>query len=172
MNHGGKRKGAGRPKGQGKYKEETKPIRLPVSMIKSVLKYIHNKSFKIPLFSSKIAAGLPTSVDDNIEDHLDLNEHLIKNPASTFFVRATGNSMINVGIHENDILVIDRSITPTHGKIVVAAIDGQLTVKKLHIKNNELLLIPENPTYLPIKISEDNEICIWGVVTNVIHPIK
>lgn len=172
MNHGGKRKGAGRPKGQGKYKEDTKPIRLPVSMIKSVLKYIHNKSFKIPLYGSKIAAGLPSPTDDHMEDHLDLNEYLIKNPASTFLVRATGNSMVNAGIHENDILVIDRSIPPTHGKIIVAAIDGQLTVKKLHVKKNELFLIPENPSYSPIRINEDNEICVWGVVTNVIHTIK
>ena len=172
MNHGGKRKGAGRPKGQGKYKEETKPIRLPVSMIKSVLKYIHNKTFKIPLYGAKIPAGLPTSADDHIEDHLDLNEYLIKNPASTFFVRATGDSMINAGIYENDILIIDRSITPSHGKIIVAAIDGQLTVKKLHVKNNEMLLMPENMNYSPIKINQDNEVLIWGVVTNVIHAIK
>ncbi|MBV8802406.1 MAG: translesion error-prone DNA polymerase V autoproteolytic subunit [Gammaproteobacteria bacterium] len=172
MNHGGKRKGAGRPKGQGKYKEATKPIRLPVSMLKSVLKYIQNKSFKIPLYGSKISAGFPTLADDHIEEHLDLNEHLIKNPASTFFVRATGNSMLNAGIHENDILIIDRSIIPTHGKIVIAAIDGQLTVKKLHIKNKELLLMPENPEYSPIKITEENDTHIWGVVTNIIHSPK
>lgn len=172
MQHGGKRKGAGRPKGQGKFGEETKPIRLPVSLIKSVLKFIENRKHPIPLYGSKVAAGSPSPADDHIEGHLDLNEHLIKHPASTFFVRATGNSMINAGIHENDILIVDRSIPPTHGKIVIAAIDGQLTVKRLHIKNNKLILLPENQAFDPIEINENNEVYIWGIVTNVIHSME
>ncbi|MDA8561515.1 translesion error-prone DNA polymerase V autoproteolytic subunit [Gammaproteobacteria bacterium] len=172
MNHGGKRKGAGRPQGQGKFKEPTQPIRLPISSIKPILKYIENEFFKIPLYSSKVSAGFPSPADDHIEAHLDLNEYLIKHPASTFFVRATGNSMVDAGINENDILIIDRSITPAHGKIVIAAVDGQLTVKKLYIKDNKNLLVPENKNYQPIEISEDNEVYIWGVVTNVIHNVS
>lgn len=171
MKHGGARKGAGRPKGQGKFGEPTKPIRLPVSLIKPVLKFIANKGYQIPLFGSKIAAGFPSPADDYIEGHLDLNEHLIKHPAATFFVRVTGNSMINAGIHENDILIIDRSITPAHGKIVVAAVDGQLTVKRLNKKNETLFLMPENQDFAPIEIKEGSEVYIWGVVTNVIHSV-
>jgi DNA polymerase V len=171
MSHGGIRKGAGRPKGLGPYGEATKPVRLPVSLIKSVLKFVVNKGFQLPLYSSKVAAGLPVPADDDIEQQLDLNEHLIKHPATTFLVRASGNSMIGAGIHENDILIVDRSMTPATGKIVVAAIDGQVTVKRLYQNNDALFLMPENPEFSSIEIKEGNEIYIWGVVTSVIHSV-
>jgi DNA polymerase V len=171
MNHGGARKGAGRPKGRGQFGESTKPVRLPVSLIKSVMKFVENKGYQLPLYGSKVAAGFPSPADDYIENQLDLNEHLIKHPAATFFVRASGQSMIGAGIHDNDILVVDRSITPSNGKIVVAAIDGQLTVKRLNQKNNKLFLMPENQQFEPIEVKEGSEIYIWGVVTNVIHAV-
>jgi DNA polymerase V len=171
MNHGGARKGAGRPKGRGQFGESTKPVRLPVSLIKSVMKFVENKGYQLPLYGSKVAAGFPSPADDYIENQLDLNEHLIKHPAATFFVRASGQSMIGAGIHDNDILVVDRSITPSNGKIVVAAIDGQLTVKRLNKKNNKLFLMPENQQFDPIEVKEGSEIYIWGVVTNVIHAV-
>lgn len=171
MKHGGARKGAGRPKGQGRYGEPTQPIRLPLSLIKPVLRFIDNKGYQLPLYGSKVPAGFPSPADDHIESHLDLNEHLIKHPAATFFARASGNSMVNAGIYENDILIVDRSLTPSHGKIVVAAIDGQLTVKRLHKKNGKLLLMPENPDYEPIEIQDGNEVYLWGVVTSVIHSL-
>lgn len=171
MNHGGARKGAGRPKGRGQFGESTKPIRLPVSLIQSVLKFVENKGYLLPLYGSKVPAGFPSPADDYIEGQLDLNEHLIKHPAATFFVRVSGNSMIDAGIHENDILVVDRSITPAHGKVVVAAIDGQLTVKRLNKKNNQLFLMPENKEFDPIEVKEGSEVYIWGVVTNVIHSV-
>lgn len=168
MGRGGARKGAGRPKGFGKYNEPTKAVRLPISMIELLHKI---NSFKIPLYLSKVAAGFPSPAEDYLAEKLDLNEHLIKHPTATFFVRATGNSMINAGIHENDILVVDRSLTPIHGKVVIAAVDGQLTVKRLHKKDQKYMLIPDNPDYLPIEISDDSEVYIWGVVTNVIHAV-
>lgn len=170
--HGGARKGAGRPKGQGKYGEETQPIRLPTSMLPSVMRFVEGKGYQLPLYGSKIPAGFPSPADDHMDGTLDLNEHLIKHPAATFFVRATGQSMLNAGIHENDILIVDRSIKPTHGKIVIAAIDGQLTVKRLHQeKNGKLLLMPDNPKYEPIEMNEGSEMIIWGVVTSVIHAV-
>lgn len=169
-NRGGVRKGAGRPKG-GKYNEPTEAIRLPISVIKYVKNYMA-QNFKLPLYSSKVAAGFPSPAEDYIADSLDLNEYLVKHPAATFLVRASGNSMINAGIYENDILIVDRSLPPAHGKIVIAAIDGQLTVKRLHKKpNGQFVLMPENPDYPPIEISEENETYIWGVVTNVIHSV-
>lgn len=168
MSRGGARKGAGRPKGFGKYNEPTKAVRLPISVIESLHK-LH--VFKIPLYLSKVAAGSPSSAEDDSAEKVDLNEHLIKHPAETFLVKATGNSMINAGIHENDILVVDRSLTPVHGKVVIAAVDGQLTVKRLHKKNEHYMLIPDNPDYLPINITDDSEVYIWGVVTNVIHAV-
>ncbi|OGT62511.1 MAG: DNA polymerase V [Gammaproteobacteria bacterium RIFCSPHIGHO2_12_FULL_45_12] len=172
MGHGGARKGAGRPKGGGQYGEPTQPVRLPHSMIPSVLDYLANKGYQLPLFSSKVPAGFPSPADDHIEQHLDLNQHLIKHPAATFFVRVTGHSMVDAGIHENDILIIDRSLPALHGKIVVAAVDGQLTVKRLHQSaQGKLLLMPANPTFQPIEINDENDIHIWGVVTNVIHAV-
>ena len=171
MARGGARKGAGRPKGQGQYGESTQPIRLPVSLIKSVMKFVKHKGYQLPLYSSKVQAGFPSPADDHIEGHLDLNEHLIKHPAATFFVRASGHSMIGAGIHENDILIIDRSMTPVSGKIVIAAVDGQLTVKRLHQKNGTLFLLPENKDFAPIEVKEGSEVYIWGVVTNVIHSV-
>lgn len=171
MSHGGKRIGAGRPKGSGLYQETTQPIRIPVSLRDAVLKFVANKGYRLPLYGSKVAAGLPSPADDYIEKQLDLNEHLIKHPAATFFVRASGKSMIDVGIHENDILIVDRSMVPTSGKIVIAALDGQLTVKRLLKKGNTLFLMPENKHFKPIELKENNEIYIWGVVTNVIHSL-
>jgi len=125
---------------------------------------------ELPLYHSKVAAGFPSPADDYISKKLDLNEYLIKHPAATFLVRATGDSMINAGIHHNDILIVDRSLKPTVGKIIIVAIDGQLTVKRLQKNaNGKFLLVPDNPAYKPIEISEGSETCIWGVVTQVIH---
>lgn len=171
MTRGGARKGAGRPKGQGKFKEGTKPIRIPESMINDVMGYIESKGYKIPLYSSKVQAGFPSPADDYIEQHLDLNNYLIKHPAATFFVRATGLSMINAGIYPDDILVVDRSLDPSNGKIVIAAIDGQLTVKRLRKTRTETFLDSENPTFKTIKIQEESDVVIWGVVTNVLHKV-
>lgn len=171
MTHGGKRKGAGRPKGKGQYGEPTKPIRLPESLIEPVLKFVKNKGYYLPLFSSKVAAGYPASADEHIETHIDLQDHLIKNISMTFLVRVSGQSMLDAGIFENDLLVVDRSRRPTHGKIVIAAIDGQLTVKRLHQKNNQLFLMPENKKFKSIKVTPENEMLIFGVVTHVIHAV-
>lgn len=123
------------------------------------------------LFNTKISAGFPSPAEDYSAEQLDLNAYLIKHPAATFLVRATGDSMINAGIHENDILIVDRSLTPIHGKIVIVVIDGQLTVKRLHKKNNTYILIAENPAYAPIEITDFQETYIWGVVTQVLHAV-
>ncbi|MBT4990073.1 MAG: translesion error-prone DNA polymerase V autoproteolytic subunit [Rickettsiales bacterium] len=171
MARGGTRLGAGRPKGQGKYKEPTKPIRIPETMIDQVMEFVEHKAYQLPFYSCTVQAGFPSPADDYMEDKLDLNKHLVKHPTATFFVRAAGNSMINAGIHSGDILVVDRSLEAKHGKIVIASIDGQLTVKRLHISKNETLLMPENDDFEPIKLGNDNDIVIWGVVTNVLHSV-
>ena len=106
-----------------------------------------------------------------MEGKLDLNTHLIKHPSATFFVKATGDSMIGAGIHEGDILVVDRSLEARNGKVVIAAIDGNLTVKRLKKSGNDMFLSPENNNYKPIKLTENNDVVIWGVVTNVIHKV-
>jgi DNA polymerase V len=125
----------------------------------------------LPLFEGKVAAGFPSPADDFVEKTLDLNELLVQKPAATFFARAQGVSMIGAGIHHNDILVVDRSIEPVPGKIVICALNGELTVKRLDRENGQWRLAAENPDYPDIAIFEDLEMVIWGVVTNVIHPL-
>lgn len=125
----------------------------------------------LPLFTGKVAAGFPSPADDYIEKTLDLNELLVKKPAATFFVRAEGESMLDAGIHPNDILVVDRSIEPVPGKIVICALNGALTVKRLLRRNGGWVLAAENPLYTDIALNEGLELVVWGVVTNVIHPL-
>ena len=171
MNHGGKRAGAGRRKGSGKYQDTTAVMRIPISMIDGVRTYIETKGHRLPLYSAKVAAGFPSPADDHIEQQLDLNAHLVKNPASTFFVRASGESMQDVGIFTDDILIVDRSLEPVDGKIVVVAIDGELTVKRLKKKNQSLYFMPENKAFKPIVVKALQDVHIWGVVTYVIHAL-
>jgi DNA polymerase V len=172
MSHGGARPGAGRPRGQGKYGEMTKSVRIPESRIKDVMKYIKGEnSLKIPFYSSSVRAGFPSPADDYIETMLDLNEYLIKHPAATFFVKASGDSMIHAGIHSGDILVVDRSLEATHGRIVIAAVNGELTVKRLFRQQGRVKLVAENPEFPPLDITDAHDMVIWGVVTNVIHAV-
>lgn len=169
MTHGGKRSGAGRPKGSGKYQDETQVMRIPMSMVDHVVTYLESKGFLLPLFSNTVSAGFPSPADDHIETTLNLNSHLIKNPASTFLVRVSGESMKDAGIFPGDILIVDRSIDPVDGKIVIAAIDGELTVKRLRIKTDAVYLMPENKAFKPIVVGELQDLNIWGVVCHVIR---
>ena len=169
MSHGGKRTGAGRPKGSNAWGESTKSIRVPLSKIPAVSAFLENGSSACPLYASRVRAGFPSPADDYIESYLDLNAHLIKHPASTFFLTASGDSMTGAGIQSGDMLIVDKSLTATHGKIVIAAIDGELTVKRLSCMANRVQLLPENTNYPPIDITDAHELVIWGVVTHVIH---
>jgi DNA polymerase V len=122
----------------------------------------------IPCFISNVSAGFPSPAADYIESNLDLNEHLIKHRAATFFVKASGNSMISAGIFDGDMLIVDRSLNARNNSVVIAIIDGEFTVKRLKIDKKHTWLAPENPDYPTIKIEEDNSCQIWGVVTYVI----
>lgn len=171
MPSGGKRAGAGRPKGSGKFSAPTKSIRVPEKEIEAIYKLIQNNFYRLPLFQSPVEAGFPSPAEDSIEEKLDLNDLLIKHPAATFFLRVSGSSMIGAGIHHNDLLIVDRSVAPSHGKIVIAAVNGELTVKRLHIEKNRVLLVAENPKYPAIEVKEGMDLHIWGVVTSVIHSV-
>ena len=126
---------------------------------------------ELPLFLESVSAGFPSPADDYLEGKLDLNEHLVKNPTATFFVRVTGDSMEGAGMYSGDILVVDRSLDPKDGNVIIAVIDGELTVKRLSNKKGEISLAPENPNYKPLKITEEMNFTVWGVVTNVIHSL-
>lgn len=186
---GGKREGSGRPKGSGKYNEPTKAIRVPEGSVAHI-KHFLEKEYKkqddaktqsnvvfigsaseqvseteLPLFTSKVAAGLPSFADENLDDSIDLNNYLIEKPTSTFMLKVQGMSMRDAGILPDDILIVDRSEKPRHNKIVIAALDGELTVKRLYKRGDIVKLLPENPDYPEIVIQRETELIIWGVVT-------
>jgi DNA polymerase V len=123
----------------------------------------------IPLSAERVAAGFPSPAEGYIEQALDLNEHLIHHPAATFFVRADGESMVGAGIFPEDLLVVDRSLNPVNGSVVIAVIDGDFTVKRLSLSKEEIRLFPENSKFESITITEENEFQVWGVVTFSIH---
>jgi len=126
---------------------------------------------KSPLFLSLVSAGFPSPADDYIEKNLDLNEHLVKHPAATFFVRVEGNSMVNAGIRSGDILIVDRSLEPSDKKIIIAVINGELTVKRIRMRNETLYLMPESEGFQAITVTGEMDFQIWGVVTYVIHSV-
>jgi len=127
--------------------------------------------YRQSLFEAVVSAGFPSPAADYKEDKLDLNRYLIKNPAATFFVRAIGDSMMGAGIHSGDLLVVDRSLEPRDKSVVIAVIDGELTVKRIRIGKKKITLEPENENYSVQQISEDAEFEVWGVVTSVIHAL-
>ena len=124
-----------------------------------------------PLYLSPVQAGFPSPAEDCMDQPLDLHEHLVRHKSATFFLRASGQSMINAGIFDGDLLVVDRAIDAEHNKVVIAALDGELTVKRLVRRNERVLLVPENPDYPELDIPEHEYVHIWGVVTYVIHKL-
>ena len=127
--------------------------------------------YRQSLFEAKVPAGFPSPAADYEEDKLDLNKYLIKHPAATFFVRVAGYSMMGAGIYSGDLLVVDRSLEPRDKSVVIAVIDGELTVKRIRIGNKKITLEPENENYSVQQITEDTDFQVWGVVTNVIHAL-
>jgi DNA polymerase V len=125
----------------------------------------------LPVFESRVQAGFPSPGDDSSEGTLDLNEYLIPHKAATFFVRVTGESMTGVGIFPGDMLIVDRSLDPTDGKIIIAVLNGEMTVKRLKSNKNSLFLCAENDRYADIKVTQEDDFSTWGVVTNVIHSL-
>ena len=195
MAQGGIRKGAGRKPNSGKFGEQTTVMRIPRSLTPKVRELLMNTekirldstlssireafdwqsldlpSMSLPLFSNKVSAGFPSPADDHMEMKLDLNQHLLQHPAATFFVRVSGDSMIGAGIYDGDVLVVDRSLTCKDSSIVIAVVDGELTVKRFYTRDNKVLLKAENPKYPDIIVTQEMDFRIWGVVTTVIHKV-
>ncbi|MCE2716871.1 MAG: LexA family protein [Pseudomonadota bacterium] len=195
MTRGGIRKGAGRKPNSGKFGEQTGLVRVPKSLIPHVKEALMNvekvrlgsalssikaafdwqsfdlPSVALPMFSNKVSAGFPSPADDHMDMKLDLNQHLVQHPAATFFVRVSGDSMIGAGIYDGDILVVDRSLICRDGGIVIAVVDGELTVKRFFTRGKEVLLKAENPKYPDIIVSHEMDFRIWGIVTTVIHKV-
>ena len=199
-NRGGKRENAGRPGGQGKYGEPTTTIRIPRSQRDNIRNFldayqckkenfsheadsvdeflipaIGDQPTRLPLFSTKVAAGLPSPADDHVEKRLDISEFLIDHADSTFFVTIKGESMIDLGLLPDDKVVVDRSKTPVIGDIVLAVVDREFTIKILDYGANKMpRLMPANSsgTYRPIYIRPDTQFEIFGVVTGSFRRFK
>ena len=127
------------------------------------------KRFRIPLLNDSVSAGFPSPADDYTEENIDLNQHLISNPFSTFFLRVKGDSMINAGIKDKDLIIVDKSLIAKPGNIIIAMIDGEFTIKRLSIKNDELYLKAENHNYPDFRFKNHIDVQIWGVVIYSIH---
>ena len=186
---GGQRVGAGRKCAA----EPTVTVRVPASRKDSIVKLVQQMkaapsacfpvwlryqllaeqptSQSIPLMSYSVRAGFPSPADDYIEKRIDLNEELIQHREATFFLRVRGHSMIDAGIDDGDELIVDRALTPEHHRIVVAAVDGELTVKRFYQRNGVVKLLAENPQYPDIEFKNGQEMMIWGVVTKIIKSV-
>jgi len=135
-------------------------------------KKTQTKQKKTPLFFSPVQAGFPSPAQDFVERQLDLNEYLIHHPAATFFVRVAGDSMQDANMNPGDILIVDRSLEPSNGTIILAILDGDFTVKRYTKTHGQIILTPENIKYKPIYIKEESSFEVWGVVTHIIHEAK
>lgn len=151
--------------------EATKPLRIPLTLVDAVTKFMQTRGYKLPIYSSHVPAGPPENADNHVEKVTDLNSLLLRNPKDTFLLRVIGDSMIDAGIYEKDMVTVDRKLEARNGQIVVASVDGQPTIKIFRKDRNGITLMPENKKYAPIKILPENDFHILGVVTNVIRKI-
>ena len=123
----------------------------------------------VPLYGDTVPAGFPSPADDYLDMDLNLHDYLVQHPAATFCVRAVGDSMVDAGIHSSDVMVVDRALKPKNNDIVLAVINGEFTVKRIKKNENELYLMPANENYRPVKITQEMNFQVWGVVTFIIH---
>lgn len=141
------------------------------SLIAEIIPFEKRTDLGLPTYLARVSAGFPSPADDYIDKKLDLNEYLIRHPAATFFVRVAGDSMIGAGIRSGDLLIVDRALEATDHKIVIAALNGELTVKRIQKKKGKFFLVPENSHFEPIEITPEMNFEVWGVVTYVIHSL-
>lgn len=137
-----------------------------------IKKIEESSNLELQVFDSRIQAGFPSPAQGSFADSVDLNHELINNPAATFCARVIGDSMIDSGINEGDMLIIDRSIEPSDGDIAVCFIDGDFTVKRILIKNDEISLVPANRKYPVIRVPKESNFVIWGVVSHIIKKLN
>ena len=188
-NWGGERPGAGRKPNS----EPTVTIRVPVSRKETIVALVQRMKATpraripswlsilplaeytppqtLPRMSHSVRAGFPSPADDYVEKRIDLNEELIQHREATFFLRVRGHSMVGAGIDDGDELIVDRAIKPVHGRIVVAAVDGELTVKRFYQRDGLVKLVAESPGHPDIEFKDGQEMVIWGVVTKIIKSV-
>ena len=141
-------------------------------MKQKIYKVDKKSSLSLEFYPNPVWAGFPSPAEDHMDVALDLNEHLIKHPSATFYVYAKGNSMVEDGIYDGDIMVVDRSLQPKTGDVGIIVLNGEFTVKRILIKHDKIYLMPANKNYKPILITSDMDCDIWGIVTHTIHSFK
>ena len=191
---GGRRPGAGRPKHSGSYREPTTPVRIPQSLlpvvqnllkqtaaqrqagasadcpsVQSIMQPLVRVPFTLPLYTSRVAAGSPATADDHVDETVDINTLLVKRPDSTYCVRVSGDSMIDAGIFAGDVLIVEKRSEARHGQIVIAAVNGEFTVKRYSCQGNRVRLLAENASYKPIDITPTVRFQLWGVVIGLVR---
>ncbi len=146
---------------------------MPVNKNQKLIFFVPNleSELRIPYIKDGVSAGFPSPAADFMETNIDLNKELSDNPLATFYIKVKGNSMIDAGINDKDVLVVDRSLEPQNNKIAICFIDGEFTVKRIKLEKDCLYLMPENSNYKPIKVTEENQLVIWGIVTYVIKNV-
>ena len=188
-------RGRGRPSGTGRYREPTQVIRVPLSQIAAVQNYLKvfqrssgpasqvaligpvggsavpARRHSLPLMAWPVQAGFPSPAEDYQDEAIDLNDLLAPHAEATFLLRVRGESMTGAGIDDGDVLVVDRSLEPVHGRIVVAMVDGEFTVKRLYQRNGNLCLEASHPDFPSIALREGQELAVWGVVTRIIKSV-
>jgi DNA polymerase V len=187
--HGGPRQGAGR---KAAYGEPTKTVRVPQSLVPVVVGYLDEvkrtaqaqsetggmrpvasirAATSVPALGRRVRAGKPTSGDNYQDEAVDLGKHLVRDPSSTFVMRVAGWSMRDAGIADGDELVVDQGVAPEDGRIVIADVDGELTVKRLKRTSTGWVLQAANPDFADVLVGDKNELNIWGVVTRVLRAV-
>jgi DNA polymerase V len=145
-------------------------IRVPCDdSIASIQRIEARGTARFPLFTARIPAGFPSPADDYVDKGLDLNELLVRHPAATFFVRVSGDSMVGAGIHSGDVLVVDRAETVRDRSVIIAALNGELAVKRFIREKGRAYLVSENSNYAPLEVTGETGFEVWGVVVHVIH---
>ncbi len=140
-------------------------------IISDVKPVIEKQTSGLQFFEGRVQAGFPSPAQGEYADTIDLNRALITNPAATFCARVIGNSMVDAGINEGDLLIIDRSLTPHDGNIAVCFVDGDFTVKRLSVRDDGIYLIPANAQYPELRVSEESNFQVWGVVSHIIKKL-
>ncbi len=141
-------------------------------LISDIFRSEQGTELKCPLMLTRTPAGFPSPADDYVDTKLDLNQLLIKHPAATFFVRVEGDSMVDAGIHSGDILIVDRALEASDRDVVIAVLNGGLTVKRIKKTADGLFLAAENPEFGPLEVTKEMDFEVWGVVTHAIHQVE
>ena len=168
---GGVRRGAGRPGGSGKYRVATRAIRIPAHLCDRVQACVADGMFSLPLYSSTVHAGFPSPADDFIEKRVDVDDLVVRRPHATFLLKVSGHSMSEAGILDGDFLVVDKSLQPRTGDVVVAAVDGEFAVKRYIKRSGRIVLAAEHPDYAEIVVGADSDVTVWGVVSGVVRQL-